>query len=176
MTFHSLGIKIVRKICSNPLKPVSEKEKKEIICNYIKDILFKDKNLLTQYVKTFNNYSLNGYNMFSSGFINNYQNFNTFEEYFKDYKHRKQKLNKDNLKDIITYRIENYLKMPTPRSIKNEDMRSKAEAKIANFLFINGIDYKYEEPFPEKVDQEKAYLPDFTIEVNDIPIYIEYYI
>ena len=110
MTFHSLGIKIVRKICSNPLKPVSEKEKKEIICNYIKNILFKDKNLLTQYVETFNNYSLNGYNMFSSGFINNYQNFNTFEEYFKDYKHRKQKLNKDNLKDIITYRIENYLK------------------------------------------------------------------
>lgn len=175
MTFHSLGIKIVRKICSNPLKPVSEKEKKEIICNYIKDILFKDKNLLTQYVETFNNYSLNGYSMFSSGFINNYQNFNTFEEYFKDYKNRKQELNKDNLKEIITYRIENYLKMQNPRSIKNEDMRSKAEAKIANFLFINGIDYKYEEPFPEKVDQEKAYLPDFTIEVNDIPIYIEYY-
>lgn len=175
MTFHSLGIKIVRKIFSNPLKPVSEREKKEIICNYVKDILFKDKALLTQYVDTFNNYSINGYKMFSSGFVNNYQKFNTFKDYFNDYKKRKQEQNKNNLEDIISYRIDNYLKMSIPKSIKNEDMRSQAEAKIANFLFINGIDYKYEEPFPEKVDQEKAYLPDFTVEINGIPVYIEYY-
>ena len=175
MTFHSLGIKIVRKLFSNPLKPVSDKEKKEIICDYIKNVLFNDKKILTEYVETFNKYSLNGYNMFSNGFINNYQKFNTFEEYFEDYKKRKLAQNKDHLKDIINYRIDNYLKMPIPKSIKNEDMRSHAEAKIANFLFINGIDYKYEEPFPEKVDQDKAYLPDFTIEINGIPIYIEYY-
>lgn len=175
MTFHSLGIKLIRKMFKNPLKPLAEKEQKEIIINYVSDVLFKDKDLLEQYVDTFNNYEFLGKKMFAKGFVDNYKKFETFSDYFIDYKKRKLELNKDNLEDVVMYRIDRYLKAPMPRTIRNEVMRSKAEALIANFLFMNGIDYKYEEPYPEKVDEEKTYLPDFTIEVNGIPLYIEYF-
>lgn len=176
MTFHSLGIKIVRKLFSNPLNPITENEQKKIITDYIKKVLFPNKKLLTKYIKTFNKYAYKSGKMFSCGFVQNYQKFSTFEEYFTDYKKRKLAENYPNLENIIAYRTENYLKFPEPRTLKNETMRSLAEAKIANFLFTHGIDYLYEEPYPEKVDEEERSMrPDFTIQVNGIPLYIEYF-
>lgn len=175
MTFHSLGIKMIRKVFEKPLKPITEKDQKEIIGSYVSEILFANKNLLTEYINVFNKYEINGSKMFAKGFVENYHKFPDFESYFNDYKRRKQEQNKDNLEKIITYRMENYLNSAVPKTIKNENMRSIAEAKIANFLYLNGIDYKYEEPYPEKVDEEQAYLPDFTVEVDGIPLYIEYF-
>lgn len=175
MTFHSLGMRIIKKIFKNPLLPVSENEQKEIIMEFIKNILWPNKDLLTQYVETFNKYNYQSNKMFSKGFVENYKKFPTFESYFEDYKARKQAQNSDNLENIIAYRTEAYLKGERPRSIKNEIMRSKAEAKIANFLFTHGIEYKYEEPYPEKIAEDRTYLPDFTIEVDGIPLYIEYF-
>lgn len=175
MTFHSLGMKIIRKLFRSPLKPISEKEQREIVIQYIKEVLFPNKELLTQYIEIFNNYDYYGQKMFSKGFVENYQKFSSFEEYFNDYKSRKQQQNKENLKQIIDYRIQGYLKQQSPISIKGEVMRSKGEARIANFLFMNGISYQYEEPYPEKIEQERAYFPDFTVNVNGIPLYIEYY-
>lgn len=175
MTFHSLGIRMIRKVFKNPLRPIAEKEQKEIIVNFVREILFPNKELLSKYVKTFNKYSYDSSRMFSKGFVGNYEKFGTFEEYFIDYKKRKQEINKDKLENIIAYRTEAYLRQVVPKTLKEESMRSRAEARIANFLFVNGIDYKYEEPYPEKVDEDRAYLPDFTIEVDGIPLYIEYF-
>lgn len=175
MTFHSLGLKIIKRMFKHVLKPASDNEQNEIICSYVKDILFNNKNSLTEYINTFNKYDYDGNKMFARGFTENYHKFTTFEEYFTNYKMRKKEQNKDNIPNIIAYRTENYLNQANPKSLKNETMRSKAEAIIANFLFINGIDYKYEQPYPEKVEEEKTYLPDFTIEVDGIPLYIEYF-
>lgn len=175
MTFHSLGIKTIRKIFKTPIKPISEKEQREVIAKFVSEVLFNDKTLLTQYIKVFNKYIYNDQKMFARGFVENYSKFNTFQEYFNDYKRRKQFENRENLKAIIENKTEYYLKFGNPKTLKDEVMRSKAEAKIANFLFLNGIEYKYEEPYPEKVDEERAYLPDFTIEVNGSPVYIEYF-
>ncbi len=175
MTFHSLGMKMIRKLFRSPLRPISEKEQKEIVITYIKEVLFPNKELFEKYISMFNKYDEYGYKMFSKGFVENYRKFETFDDYFRDYKRRKQEQNKDNLKQIIDNYMEGYLKQQTPKSLKNETMRSKSEARIANFLFINGIEYQYEEPYPEKVDEGKSYAPDFTIFVNDIPLYIEYY-
>lgn len=176
MTFHSLGIKLIRKLFNNPVSPITENEQKDIIIDYIKDVLFKDKNLLTRYINAFNKYNYNSGKMFSKGFVDNYQKYDSFESYFINYKMRKHEQNKNNLEEIISYRTDNYLKFPMPISLKNEKMRSLGEAKIANFLFTHGIDYKYEVPYPEKVDEEdRSSRPDFTIMVNDVPLYIEYY-
>jgi len=176
MTFHSLGIQIVRKLYDQPFQPVSPKEQEKIIVKYVKEVLFNDKELLNKYVEVFNRYSdYNNVKMFSKGFIDNYNKFETFNDYFEDYKKRKYKENKYDLKKIIEYKIDNYINQLNPRTIMDEVVKSKAEAEIANFLYLNGIEYKYEEPYPEKVDENKPYRPDFTIEVNDIPIYIEYY-
>lgn len=177
MTFHSLGIKIIRKIIKDkPIKPVSEKEQEKIILDYFKEVLFKDKKLLTTFITTFNKYKINdGYNMFSKGFVENYQKYETFDDYFNNYKIRKLQQNKNNLEEIIHTYEEKFLKFPEPTTLKGEKTKSIGEAEIANFLFKHGIEYKYEEPYPERVDIEKTYLPDFTIEINGIPVYIEYY-
>ena len=175
MTFHSLGIKIVRRMFDNPLKPLSNNEQREIIINFVKDYLFKNKSLLKKYVEVFKNFRFDGNPMFSKGFLENYLKFDSFADYFNDYKARKQAQDKDKLAEIIQNKTTHYIRQTTPRSIKNEQMRSRAEARIANFLFVNGIDYKYEEVYPEKVDYELTYLPDFTLEVNGEPIYIEYF-
>ena len=103
MTFHSLGMKIIRKIFKNPLEPISENIGKEIITDFVKEVLFPNKELLTKYIKTFNKYNYNGNNMFSKGFVANYQKFATFQDYFSDYKKRKQEQNSHNLKDICDF-------------------------------------------------------------------------
>ena len=173
MTFHSLGMQVVRHMFNTPLKPVVEGEQKQIIIDFVKQELFPNPSLLDDYVETFNAYKVGEYPLFSKGFVANYKKFRMFDEYFADYKKRKLAENKDQLLKIVTYRMENYLK--DFRTLKNERVKSEAEARIADFLFYNGIPYEYEQPYPERIDQERAYLPDFTIYVDDIPIYIEYY-
>lgn len=42
-TFHSFGMKFIKKFYHYPIQVVGEDEQKFIICNYIKE-LFKDKN------------------------------------------------------------------------------------------------------------------------------------
>ena len=45
---------------------------------------------------------------------------------------------------------------------------------IANFLYLNGIDYEYEKPYP-KLDKSKTYLPDFTIYQGERIFYLEHF-
>ena len=47
------------------------------------------------------------------------------------------------------------------RTVRGESVRSKSEVIIANLLYANGIDYRYEEPL--EIDGVTKY-PDFTIE------------
>lgn len=51
-----------------------------------------------------------------------------------------------------------------------EHVRSKEEQIIANFLYINNVDYEYEKPFPGYA----RYHPDFTITSYGEPIYLEH--
>ena len=60
-------------------------------------------------------------------------------------------------------------------TIKNELVKSKGEAMIANFLFMHNISYDYEKVYPELLDNNKPYHPDFTIYLGTEEIYIEYF-
>ncbi len=58
------------------------------------------------------------------------------------------------------------------KSIKGESVKSLAEVKIANFLFLNGIDYEYEKVYDKPyLGQEsktnKQYKPDFYIKTAE---------
>lgn len=85
-TFHSLGMKFIRKFFPYPVKVVGEDEQKVIICNYIKE-QFKDKNKLKELICLFKQYE--NVNYIAKGFVENFEKFDTFEEYFEDYKKRK---------------------------------------------------------------------------------------
>ena len=62
------------------------------------------------------------------------------------------------------------------RALDGNVYKSKGEADIADWMLLNGIDYRYEDPYP--VDTRSAeyrgqYRPDFHIPGTDV--YIEYF-
>ena len=62
------------------------------------------------------------------------------------------------------------------RTLKDERVRSIEECQIANFLFINGIDYEYEPVYKYGFkDTIKPYCPDFLIRQYDKEIYLEHF-
>ncbi len=60
-------------------------------------------------------------------------------------------------------------------TLKNEKVKSLEEVQIANFLFLNGINYEYEKlyPFESSNPLRKAYRPDFYL--KDYDIYLEHF-
>ena len=60
------------------------------------------------------------------------------------------------------------------KTIKGERVKSIEELVIANFLFLNGINYEYEREYPHKTDKlKKRYRPDFYLVDHDI--YLEHF-
>lgn len=68
-----------------------------------------------------------------------------------------------------------YLEENDIRSLKGDLVKSYGELLIANYLFVNGIDYKYEEKYKisTQTSQFQQYKPDFYLVEDEI--YIEHY-
>ena len=68
-----------------------------------------------------------------------------------------------------------HLKKNPPVTLKHEAVKSYGEMEIANFLYLNGVDYIYEQPY--KIDTRTKefgqYKPDFYLPKYDI--YIEFF-
>jgi DNA helicase-4 len=61
-------------------------------------------------------------------------------------------------------------------SIAHEALRSGQEVQIANFLYLNGIEYDYEKPYKYNIIRaRKPYTPDFTITQGEHVAYIEHF-
>ena len=62
------------------------------------------------------------------------------------------------------------------QTIARETLRSAQEVQIANFLYLNGIEYTYEKPYPYSIASSyKVYTPDFTIIQGDKVAYLEHF-
>lgn len=68
-----------------------------------------------------------------------------------------------------------YLRNQELRSIKGDMVKSFEECEIANFLYMNGINYQYEKEYeiPTSSRKHRQYKPDFYL--NDYGIYIEHF-
>lgn len=92
-----------------------------------------------------------------------------------------KELNKNDcstMKYDIERTIENLKKQQenNRKTIKEEKVRSVEECRIANFLFINGLDYDYEPIYKYGFkDSIKPYRPDFLIKQFDKEIYLEHF-
>lgn len=61
-------------------------------------------------------------------------------------------------------------------TIQNEILRSYQEVEIANFLYLNNIDYEYEPTYPYYIAfSRKPYTPDFAILQGDNQVYLEHF-
>lgn len=171
-TFHSLGMQFIRLVKPGPVKVADDVEKKKIIEKYV-ETLFNDKEKLLRFIELFK-VTKNNRNGIMKGFVDNAPNFNSFDDYFLDYK--KRKFDKERKNGGINRYVTNRLKSKTNlNTINGEVCKSLGEVNIANFLNIHNIDYKYEKVFEERVDENKTYEPDFTIEYAGKTIYIEYF-
>lgn len=61
-------------------------------------------------------------------------------------------------------------------TIQNEQLRSNEEVQIANFLYLNNIEYEYEPKYKFNIEGSiKPYTPDFIIKQGDKEAYIEHF-
>ena len=86
--------------------------------------------------------------------------------------------NNTTLKSDLKETLNNYNKKLTTkkRTLNEERVRSIDECRIANFLYINGIDYVYEPVYRYGFkDTIKPYCPDFLIKQDGKEIYLEHF-
>lgn len=93
----------------------------------------------------------------------------------------KRFLAKDNIstiKEDISRPLDEYKDELIKKKItfKSERVRSVEECQIANFLYINGIDYEYEAVYPYRfIGSSKPYCPDFKLTQGEHVAYLEHY-
>ncbi len=150
-TFHALG----RDILNGSFNKILDQPEQEYL---IQDIIDKKIESDPKFARKYNDYLLNYFSM--PVFLCDIKNMKEMIETNKTFQNRTLKsisLNKARL-------AKNY------ETTKGEFVRSKEEQIIANYLFINNIDYEYEQSFPGY----ESYHPDFTITQFGEPIYIEH--
>lgn len=154
-TFHGLGLDIIGQKLG--FKPKIAEE------NYIKDFLI---NYFANKVLELDNYQEIIHNLVE--YFAYYINSPTFLEDCKvigeKYKREKSLDLRTLESQIEPLRMENITKKKT---IKREQLKSVEEVHIANFLFLNGVEYDYERPYTHQYKNgKKIYTPDFCIYIN----------
>ena len=153
-TFHSLGLEILAQ--SLPTKPLVETQD---ISMYIRQIFseFKDKTIIWDIFRFCTLYPL----------ANSDTTYKTLGEKFAFLR----QADFTTLKDMLSRTTQ----AGRLKTLKKECVKSYEELVIANFLFINGINYEYEKPykFDTATPQKRQYTPDFYL--SDYDIYLEHY-
>jgi len=158
-TFHALGVSIIAE--STGTKPsVSELKDPPKLREFIKRIIGLDRHhSLEEFVGATS----------VAGKENNFRDLLTtyFAYHLRPYK---SVFEFSSFGEYIDYIKENQI-----RSLKGDSVRSYEECEIANFLYINGINYMYERDYevPTASREHRQYTPDFYL--PDYDIYIEHF-
>ena len=174
-TFHSLGLMYIREIFKTHKCYVVDKNiRNTIFLKYFKEKIFPNKKKVAELLELFNATTVNRIWLFGDYFKKNYSKYETFEEYFNNYKNDKLK-EIPNLTNWLNEKIDKSINSEQIYTIKGELVKSKGEAIIANFLFKNNINYSYEKVYEELMPEYKTYKPDFTLNLGGDEVYIEYF-
>lgn len=176
LTFHSLGMNYIKELFGSQkvCYIVDDFKRRDIFLSYFKEKLFGNKEKIQEIAEIFSRDNTKIDWMFSKHFIQNYEQFVSFDDYFEYYKEYKYRSNLE-IQKIIDSKIEHDLNAEVIHTINNEIVKSKGEAIIANFLFCNGINYEYEKVYEEIMPDNNSYKPDFTLYLNGEKVYIEYF-
>lgn len=160
-TFHSTGNAILRKQSVEPLNIADDSKLYFILQNYFKYRVLKDESAVKSLILFFSSYFNAPYegetleNFFN---VTAKQNLYSLKSDLNEYR-----------KDIIDRRTKSV------KTILNEKLRSIEEVRIANYLYLNNIDYEYEPVYPYNIGYNKVYTPDFIIKQNGKVCYIEHF-
>jgi DNA helicase IV len=164
-TFHKFGLEIISH--SRTAKPDVFSGLDKVIDEYFKNQLFMTKNYLQMLLHFFGFY-LNIPKDFSD-----FDSVGDYHEHYKtvDFETLKGKAYKQ--KEYVQKHTQELAK--THSTYQGEQVKSLEEFMIANFLFLNGIEYCYEQPYPYDTADEnyRQYKPDFYL--PDYELYIEHF-
>lgn len=161
-TFHKTGYAILRRQDDDRKLIVDQGFMYSTINNYLKYNILENHELVDKLILFFGSY-------FDAPYEG--QNLNDFFNYIK-------KADFSTLRGNIAEYTERIIDKRTGKclSISHETLRSAQEVRIANFLYMNGIDYIYEKPYPYNIIRShKPYTPDFTITQGGNSAYIEHF-
>jgi len=157
-TFHSLGFSIINQ--SKSKKPDVYENINKVINDYFNNEVINNKKSISKLINFF------GYYLNIPVDMEKYENLG---EVFDNTKN----LDLETIKSKISRRQE-YLRQ-NKVTLKSETVRSLEEVSIANYLYLNGINYEYEKvyPYDDEKNNRKLYRPDFYL--PDYDIYIEHF-
>jgi len=164
MTFHKLGLEIIKNKKNE--RPDIETNMNRILNNYFK------KNITNSSQRT------KDLMFFLGTYFNLPEDWEKYDNLGQMYEHIKSS-DFQTLKGKKLVVQENKKKIEelkrNKETIKGETVKSIEEVIIANYLFLNGIDYKYEFPYPYEQENKyrKKYRPDFYLPEYDV--YIEHF-
>lgn len=161
-TFHKTGYAILRRQDEERKMIVDQGFMFNVINNYLKGNILENPELVDKLILFFGSY-------FDAPYEGN--NLNDFFNYIS-------KADFSTIRGNIDEYSEKIINERTGKciTIARESVRSAQEVRIANFLFLNGIEYVYEKPYPFNFSKSyKIYTPDFTITQADKVAYIEHF-
>ena len=162
-TFHSFAYDIVRKFSETP--PEVNYSAYNIIFEMLEKEIFHNKKLLRKVLLFL------GYYFDLPAGVMDYDNLNEFHlaKAAQDYETLKSGAG-EYVKKVAAQRGR------TMKTLTGEYLRSVQETQIANFLYLNGLDYEYEPVYPHPIiGAKKKYTPDFIIRQGERIAYLEHY-
>lgn len=161
-TFHSTGNAILHIHNPEKLNIVDDSKLYYVVQDYFRESILRNESAVNNLILFFASYfdaPYEGKDL--NAFFNHIakSNFTTMRSELDDFK-----------KQVIDTRTKKAV------TIQSEVMRSNQEVEIANFLYLNGIDYEYEPMYPYDIlFARKPYTPDFIIRQGEHVAYIEHF-
>ncbi len=161
-TFHSIGYAILQKQDDVKKKVVDEGFLFVTIRDYLKGRVLSQPETVDKLIMFFGSY-------FDAPYEG--EDINRFFNYIKKADFSTLKGNIENFtQEIIDKRTGKKI------TIQNEQLRSIEEVRIANFLYLNQIEYEYEPIYPYHIlKAKKPYTPDFCIKQGNNVFYLEHF-
>lgn len=161
-TFHSVGYTILRQGEAERKKVVDNGFLYYVITKYLKESVLSQSEMVDKLVLFFGSY-------FSAPYTGKQLN-----EYFQFITRTDHSTLRGSLPGYIKEIVDRKTRKTV--TLNNETVRSTEEVRIANFLYINQIDYEYEPIYQYPIlDSNKPYTPDFLIRQGDRITYIEHF-
>ena len=163
-TFHSTGNAILRKETDEAPNIVQNEKLYFVLEDYFQDAVLQNQKVVDDLIRFFADYfdapiqAKTKDELFEKLASSD---FSTMKSELGEYS-RQIEIQKDFKKSCAT--------------IQNEILRSQQEVRIANFLYLNNINYEYEPQYPYYIEgSKKPYTPDFIIRQNGREAYIEHF-
>jgi len=162
-TFHKFSYDIVRQFSSEP--PEVNLSAYKIIFDMLEKAVFHNKSLMRSLVLFMGYYFDLTEDVFKFDNLEQYHLFKAAQDY---------ETLKSGLGEYIA-KVEQQ-RSKRVKTITGEYLRSTQEVQIANFLYLNGLDYEYERVYTyDSPSRRKKYTPDFYISQGEHTAWLEHY-